>query len=535
MLPIVYENIWSSFTRDFVMIMKFNPLKMMNPDVFEHPVSNLELIETHISWVILTGDIVYKIKKPVNFGFLDFSTLEKRHEYCEQEVQLNSRLAPELYLGVVSISGTVDAPVINGNGEAFEYAVKMAQFPQSAQLDNKLAAGELDGEHMDAIAQMVADFHATTAVADNAVNYGDKEIIKKPVVENFELISAHLNTNKYAEELSGLKHWSDKEFVRLEAIIEQRKTDGFVRECHGDMHLRNLVWLDNKPLAFDCIEFNPELRWIDVISEVAFLVMDLQDRQQSQLAHHFLNSYLEKTGDYEGLSVLLFYLCYRAMVRAKVDALRIEQEGIDQQEREQQLTEFESYLTLASRYTKSSSPILIIMRGLSASGKSTVSQRVLDKLGAIRIRSDIERKRLFDISIDDKTSNSINAGLYSEQASQKTYAKLAELASQIIQTGFSVIVDAAFLKYEQRKVFQQLANQLSVPYCILEVTAPVEVLRKRIVARTNDVSDANLEVLEHQLSTLKPLQAKERDAIILINTEETLDIDSLIDDIHTKQ
>jgi hypothetical protein len=408
----------------------------------------------------------------------------------------------------------------------------MVQFPQSAQLDNKLVAGELGVEHMDALAQMVADFHAIAAVADNSVNYGDKELIKKPVIENFELISAHLKSTKYAKKLSGIKQWSNIEFVRLESTIEQRKIDGFVRECHGDMHLRNLVWLDDKPVAFDCIEFNSELRWIDVISEVAFLVMDLQYRQQPQLAHHFLNSYLEKTGDYKGLSVLLFYLCYRAMVRAKVEALRLEQEGIDQQE--QELTGFETYLTLASRYTKPLSPLLIIMRGLSASGKSTVSQRVLDELGAIRIRSDVERKRLFDISLDEKTSNLIDAGLYSQQASQQTYEKLAELSSQIIQIGFSVIVDAAFLKYEQRKVFQQLANQLSVPYCILEVTAPVEVLRKRIVARKNDASDANLDVLEHQLSTLIPLQVEESDATVIINTDNPLDIGSLIDDIHAK-
>ena len=521
--------------------MKFNPLKMLNPDVFEHSVANLELIETHISWVILTGDFVYKIKKPVNFGFLDFSSLEKRRNYCEQEVRLNRRLAPALYLGVVPISGTVDEPVINGNGKAYEYAVKMVQFPQSAQLDNKLAAGELGVEHMDAIAQMVANFHATTAVASSfannsvksSVNYGSKEIIKKPVIENFELISAHFDTSKYAKELIGLKQWSDKEFVRLEAIIEQRKTDGFIRECHGDMHLRNLVWLDNKPLAFDCIEFNPELRWIDVISEVAFLIMDLQDRQQHLLAHHFLNSYLEKTGDYAGLSVLPFYLCYRAMVRAKVDALRIGQKDIDELERKSQLTEFESYLSLATRYTRPPEPKLIIMRGLSASGKSTVSQKLLDELGAIRLRSDIERKRLFDISADNNTtSNEIDTGIYSTKASQRTYEKLAELALNILNAGFSVIVDATFLKLEQREIFQAIAKRMDVPYLILEVKASTEVLRERIVARKNDVSDADLKVLEHQLINYQQLNDEELSIAISINTEHVLDIDSLVNSIN---
>ena len=507
---------------------------MLNADAFDHPVSKIELIETHISWVILTGDFVYKIKKPVNFGFLDFSTLEKRHEYCEQEVILNSRLASELYLGVVSISGTAEKPVINGegnNGEEniFEYAVQMRQFPQSAQLDNKLAAGELVIEQMDAIAQMVADFHASTAVADNLVNFGKKELIKKPVIENFQLISKYLNTNEYDNQLKILKKWSYSEFAKLESVFKQRKTDGFIRECHGDMHLRNLVWLDGKPLAFDCIEFNPELRWIDVISEVAFLVMDLQDRQQHQLAHRFLNSYLEKTGDYAGLSVLPFYLCYRAMVRAKVDALRLEQEGVDRKEKTQQLAEFKSYLALASRYTKSTPVKIIIMRGLSASGKSTISQAVLDTLGAIRIRSDVERKRIFNTSYDDnRAKNEIDAGIYSKDASQKTYEKLADLASTIIHAGFNVIVDAAFLKYEQREVFQTLASNLNVAYFILEVTASTEELRRRIVARKNDVSDADLGVLEHQLSNWQPLQDNEICSAISVNTEEQVDIDSLV-------
>jgi len=522
--------------------MKIKISKLLNPDVYNHPVSKIELIETHISWVILTGDFAYKIKKPVNLGFLDFSILEKRHEYCEQEVRLNRRLAPDLYLGVVSILGTTDKPIISENTDSksiFEYAVKLVQFPQSAQLDNKLAAGDLGFEHMDSIAQMVAEFHAKTAIADDSMDYGNNDIVNQPVAENFELVKEHLAINNYVNKIDALKQWSSSEFKKLKAVFEQRKQDGFVRECHGDMHLRNLVWLNDKPVAFDCIEFNPELRWIDVISEVAFLIMDLQDRQQDQLAHHYLNSYLEKTGDYAGLSVLSFYLCYRAMVRAKVDALRIEQKGVDKKEQEQQLAEFESYLTLASRYTKAQKPKLIIMRGLSASGKSTVSQRVLELLGAIRIRSDIERKRLFDKSFNGtdqgrnrgNTDSAIDAKIYSQQASQQTYAKLAELASQIITAGFSVIVDAVFLTYKQRKAFQNIAKRLNAPYVILEISAPIDVLRQRIVARKNDVSDADLGVLEHQYSNWKALHECEINAQISVNTEVAVDIQALVNTI----
>lgn len=512
--------------------MKFNIKNMLKPEVYDHPVKNIELIETHISWVILTGDFAYKIKKPVNFGFLDFSTLEKRYTCCINELRLNRRLAAAIYLDVVPISGTRDKLAINTDGEAFEYAVKMTQFPQSAQLDFMLAAGELNVGHMDAIARMVANFHQDIEIADDAMDYGNNDVIYQPVEENFNQIKEHLNITSYANTLDSLRSWSNAAFVKLESIFEQRKSDGFVRECHGDMHLRNLVWLDTGPTAFDCIEFNSHLRWIDVISDMAFLVMDLQDRQQHQLANRFLNSYLEVTGDYTGLSILPFYLCYRALVRAKVDALRLEQKNITEEDRQQSLAEFESYLQLAKTYTDVSTPKLIITRGLSASGKSTVSQQLIDTMGMIRIRSDVERKRLFAATLTDKTSNEINSGIYSTQASQQTYTKLAELTSQVISAGYSVIVDAAFLKHGQRKPFQQLAERLGVAYIILEITAPANVLRQRIIERRHDVSDADLAVLEHQLANWQPLHEDEKNNAFSVNTCDAFEIDALVNDIN---
>jgi aminoglycoside phosphotransferase family enzyme/predicted kinase len=513
--------------------MEFNILNMLNPDVYDHPVREIELIETHISWVILTGKFVYKIKKPVNFGFLDFSTLEKRKTFCEQEVDLNRRLAPDIYLGVVSISGTVDKPIVSAKGKVFEYAVKMRQFPQSSQLDNMLSAGDLSVAHIDAIAFMVANFHQSIAVATEHDEYGNNDKIIKPVMENFELISESLKTLTYIQSLDELQQWNRAEFEKQESVFKQRKNDGFVRECHGDMHLRNLVWLDDTPVAFDCIEFNPDLRWIDVISEVAFLVMDLQDQEQDQLANRFLNHYLEITGDYAGLSVLPFYLCYRAMVRAKVDALRIGQMDKNTESRQNELKAFESYLDLANSYTKPPTPALIIMRGLSASGKSTVSQQLLEKLGAIRIRSDIERKRLFGRKLEDKASNDIDKGIYSARASEQTYVKLLYLASEIIIAGFTVIIDAAFLKHQQRKPFQALASRLAVPYTIVEATAPIEVLRKRIIERKNDVSDADLSVLNNQIKHWKPLNEDELGDAVTVDTNKALDIVLLIAAVHT--
>jgi len=512
--------------------MSFDISKMLSPEVYDHPVKTLELIETHISWVVLTGDFAYKIKKSVNFGFLDFSTLEKRRMFCEQELRLNSRLASAIYLDVVSITGTFEKPVITTNGEAFEYAVKMRQFPQSAQLDHMLSASEIDAEQMEKIALMVADFHQTIQVADDAMDYGNNDAVYSPVEENFTQIKDHIDTTLYANTLNALQKWNVAEFKKLESLFKQRKAKGFVRECHGDMHMRNLVWLDGGPMAFDCIEFSPQLRWIDVISEIAFLVMDLQVRKQNQLANRFLNTYIEITGDYFGLSVLPFYLCYRALVRAKVDSLFFEQKNISKQERAQSLAEFELYLELASTYTQQSTPKLIIMRGTSASGKSTVSKQLLDELGAIRIRSDVERKRLFNIAITESAISEINTGVYSTRASQQTYEKLLELVEQVIKAGYSVIVDAVFLKYEQREPFQKLAQRLHVPYVIVEVTASSEVLRLRIAERKNDVSDADLAVLQHQLANWKMLQKNEAGNAISVSTEEPLNVGKLINKIN---
>lgn len=507
---------------------------MLKPEVYEHPTHNIELIETHISWVVLTGDIAYKIKKPVNFGFLNFSTLEKRKYFCEQELRLNRRLAENIYLEVISISGTGDEPRISGSGDIFEYAVKMKQFPQSAQLDNMLAAGELKCEHMDTIADMVAVFHQSAEVADKSVAFGSKEAIYHPVEENFLQINQQPDSQNYSEQLAELSQWSQAEFTKKQNIMAQRKTQGFVRHCHGDMHLHNMLWLHDRPMAFDCIEFNEKLSWIDVISEIAFLIMDLQHRRQQTLANRFLNRYLEITSDYAGLSLLPFYLCYRALVRAKVNALRLVQKNISDEERQQTLTEFESYLALASTYGKPSRPQLIIMRGLSASGKSTVSQQLIDNTDMIRIRSDVERKRLFNISPAAKTANDIDAGIYSKQASKKTYNRLATLAKTIINAGYSVIVDAAFLKHAQREAFKKMATQLNVSFIIVEITATPEVLRQRITNRKNDISDAGLSVLEYQLANYQPLQEAETSSAISIDTSETIDIDALIKKIKTR-
>jgi len=501
---------------------------MLKPEFYEHAVDYCQLIETHISWVILTGEFVYKIKKPVDFGFLDFSTLEKRKFYCEEELRLNRRLAENLYLNVIPLTGSPDEPILKGEGKAFEYVVKMLPFSQEMQLDHVLARNELKPDMIDSIAYLIADFHQHIDKANNTSNFGIPESVYQPTEENFIQIREKVTNQKQLQLLSALEQWSNDTFDHIKNILSERKHNGFIRECHGDLHLRNIAWYENKPLAFDCLEFNANFRWIDVMSEIAFLVMDLDDHKQPELAQRFLNQYLEISGDYDGCRVLRYYLVYRAMVRAKVAAIRSHQSGISQQETNEANKEFNSYLELALTYTKQQAPFIIITRGMSASGKSTITQALLEKVGAIRIRSDRERKRLFNIKPNQNSHANAGQGIYDAEATQKTYHKLLALTETIIDGGFPVIIDATFSKPEQRQLFKDLATKKHVRYIILEFSATHETLKQRIRNRKNDVSDADITILENQIKKWNPLEPNEMADSNIINTEESVDMADLI-------
>ncbi|MDP2323825.1 MAG: AAA family ATPase [Gammaproteobacteria bacterium] len=500
---------------------------LLKPDAYDHPVGTVELIETHISWVILTGNYAYKIKKPVDLGFVDFSTLAKRRHFCAEEVRLNRRLAPEFYLGVVPLTGSPDAPRVGGDGGAIEYAVKMRQFSPSAQLDRMLGRGELEGHHLDAFARLIADFHQRIPIAGVSLKHGEPEQVIAPAMENFPDLRQCLPDPVSAKCIAELERWTITTFARLRENFQRRKRDGFVCECHGDLHLRNLAWVNDGPLAFDCLEFNPDLRWIDVMNEAAFLVMDLEARHQSQLAARFLNLYLERTGDYAGLAVLPFYRVYRALVRAKVDGIRAQQPGTDEREKDLAEREARRYLALARHYTQPGRPRLILTRGVSASGKTTLSGTLVESLGAIRLRSDVERKRLSGLPAEADARAGVGQGIYDAAGSRRTYARLLDMASQVLDAGFPVVVDAAFLEASQRAPFRALAAARGIACTIVEAVAPPALLRERIANRARGASDAELAVLEHQLDTWQPLTLDEGAQAVRVDTAIPLDLDNL--------
>ncbi len=485
---------------------------LRNSACYSHSARDLAVMETHISWVVLAGAYAYKIKKPVNMGFLDFSSLAARRYYCEEELRLNRRFAPDLYLEVVPITGEVDAPHVGGSGPVIEFAVKMRRFEQTALLDAKLARGELDGIAVEALARKIAAFHIiapnalTTPGIDPAVG------LLTPALENFRQMLPLLESADDVEALTQLRAWTLTEHQRPAGLLAKRLAEGRIRECHGDLHLGNIVQINGEPTPFDCIEFNPALRWIDVVSEVAFLVMDLEAHGRRDLAWAFLNTYLEAGGDYDGIAVLPFYLVYRALVRAKINLIRATQAVAASDQRLGALAAYRRYIALANSYTKTRRGAIAITHGLSGSGKTTLTQPAVTVLGALRIRSDIERKRLHGLAPLARTKSAVATGIYGAQATDRTYEQLARHARAVAGAGYPVIVDATFLKREQRAVFQALARELGVPFAILNVGAPPELLRERVAARAaqgGDASEATLGVLESQITAHEPLSADE--------------------------
>ncbi|NQV25280.1 MAG: AAA family ATPase [Rhodopirellula sp.] len=508
---------------------------MKNPAVWPDRPQQVECIETHISSVFLTRDFAWKIKKPVSFDFLDFSTLDLRKHFCEEELRLNQRTAPELYLEVVPICGSVSSPEIDGAGEPFEFALKMRRFDNNGLLSNIAARKRLTPEVIDDLAETIAAFHASIPRVSPESGFGRPEGIRRDALSNFVAIEELANGDAGHESaIRALHEWSIAEADRLENRFALRRAEGFVRECHGDLHLRNIFVIDGRSRLFDCVEFNESFRWIDVISEIAFLVMDLEEHGEEQFARRLLNRYLERTGDYGGLDVLKFYRVYRAMVRAKVDMIRIRDKSQTAAQRRALANEFGGYLSIAGHDAAETTPAILIMHGLSGSGKTAVSQRIVECSSAIRIRSDIERKRIHGIDETDRATGAAATRLYSPETTRQIYCQLATLAESVIQSGFPVIVDATFLLSEERAKFRELAARLGVPFRIIACTASEAELVKRVSIRAadnRDASDAGVAILRQQLATNTGIDSEPASQLITINTTDDAAIVASIDTV----
>ncbi|MEX1994512.1 MAG: AAA family ATPase [Steroidobacteraceae bacterium] len=484
--------------------------ELLTASVYPHAIVHLRLKETHLSWVILTGRYAYKLKKPVKFAFVDATTLERRRFLCHEELRLNHRFAPELYVDVVPVTRESGRLRVGGAGEPVEYAVRMQEFDESQELASRLDHGSVSANDMQGLAIRLADAHRLASVAAEASPYGTIEAIRQPMFDNFSLLRAHLGDAGYLRLIERLEDWTHESLTRRQSLVESRRLAGLVRECHGDLHARNIVHWQQQWLPFDCLEFDPALRWIDVISDVSFLYMDLVSRSRKDLASHFLSRYLEVSGDYNGLPLVPLYSAYLALVRAKVDVLGAE--NASPAACSSLRARRKRRLETAARFVDAVPPALIAMHGVTASGKSWLSERLIGEIPAVRVRSDLERKRLAGVAALATRGFGVGEGDYSELATQATYDRLLACAEAALDGPCSVIIDAAFLDRRHRDAFRALAQRKNRPFLLVSCFADSAVLASRLDARAGsgaDPSEATHAVLSRQLRDTQPLGADE--------------------------
>lgn len=524
-------------------------LLQQQPQAFPHPVERVECIETHISWVLLAGDFAYKLKKPLQLDFLDFSTHALRHAACEEELRINRRTAPGVYLGLVGLVGQVNAGADGAPTTlqvvpwkdalpGAEPVVWMRRFAQDALLAAALDAHRVSPVQIDQLACHVAQFHDAAAIAASTDSWGTAAAVQAPVDDCVAALRAPVASALPGQGplLAQVVGWCRHQGRALATAFEARRAAGRVRECHGDLHLANIALIDGKAQLFDAIEFNPALRWIDCVADIAFVVMDLAAHGRADLAWRFLNRWLEHTGDYAGLSVLRYYGAYRALVRARVAALRLNPTCGDGSA--QAVQALEEYLELAAgfagqrpaRWPVARPAALWLAHGFSGAGKSTHALTLACQRGLVRVRADVERKRLFGLA-PNASSDGVPGGIYTAEATFRTHQRLAQVAREVLVAGYSVIVDATLLDRDARALFLALADSVQVPCHILSFEAPLPVLRERVRQRAlagAGASEADVAVLDAQWARAHPLQSHEEAITLHVDTTVPVNWDHLL-------
>ena len=502
--------------------------QMLQPGFYPHGVTEpVHLIHTHISFVLLTGDYTYKIKKPVNFWFLDYSTLAKRQHFCTQELLMNQRTAPEIYLEVLPIIQTGDSfqlgsnlPAINSAEITVEYVLKMREFPQNSLLLRLLERGLLTEQIMADLGREVANFHSTVISNSYIRQFGEVSQIRTATDSNYRISEKYIGGPQTQTQYQETKDYTDAFFANNPELFNLRIANNKIRECHGDLHLRNIALWQDKILLFDCIEFNEQFRFVDVMYDIAFTVMDLESRGRRDLGNAFLNTYIEQTGDWEGLQLLPLYLSRQAYVRAKVTSLMLDDPAISTAQKAEISQTAAHYYKLAWQYTKPRRGKLTLMSGLSGSGKSIAARYLARRTGAIHIRSDAVRKHLGGIPLNERGGED----LYSDEMTAQTYGRLLELGIILADRGWDVILDAKFDRQNLRTDAIDRAQSHGLPLQIIYCTAPIEVLRERLQQRRGDIADATAELLSSQQAAFQPFTELEQISVNIVDTAQDLEV-----------
>ncbi len=496
---------------------------LLYPRAYPHNPQKIELAQTQMSFLFLTGGYVYKVKKPVDLGYLDYTTLEKRNFFCHQELKLNKRLCPEVYLAVVPITEEKGQFWVEGEGRAVEYAVKMLQLPQERMMDFLLSANRLTSEMVIKVAQKLADFHQKAETNPKISTFGNLSAITQNADENFTQTEKCIDVTISSQKYRYIEAYTES-FIREKAsLFEKRVKEGRIRDCHGDLHAAHICFSDDICI-YDCIEFNDRFRYCDIASEVAFLAMDLDRYGRGDLSNDFVRAYVELNQDEELMGLLNFYKCYRAYVRGKVESFKLDDVYISEQEKGKTLAVARSYFDLAYRYTHSKLR-LFMTTGLVGTGKTTVAQALGKRLGLVVISSDIVRKRLAGIPVTEHRFEEYRGGIYAEDFSRRTYDEMFAEAEKFLSQGQSVILDASFKKREYRLQAKALAGEMGAEFFVIECVLNEKTVKERLELRLKEetTSDGRWEIFGLQKQEFDKVVEFPSESRIIVDTSEPVD------------
>ena len=505
-------------------------LQFLNsPGSYGHAPESIDHIQTHISHVFIAGPFVYKFKKPVNFDFLDFSTLEKRKHYCYREVELNRRLCDNIYLGVVAVreegsSFTIDG---SGNGEIVEYAVKMNKLSEEYFLPSYIEREELNSRHLDRIADKLSDFYNGQETGDEIRQWGEIDKVRYNTDENFRQTKSFVGDTIHETGYRSIQKYTREYFKRFRHLFDRRIRNNCIVDGHGDLHLEHIHITPEKVRIYDCIEFNDRFRYGDTAADLAFLAMDLDFNGCRKEERYFMNRMARLLNDPDLLLHLDFYKCYRAYVKAKVKSLQSAEEEVGDQNREKARNRAREYFALSLRYAAlGSRPTVLVVMGRIATGKSTLAAALSDNLSIDRYSSDRIRKNLMGVPLKERTDASRREQMYNREMSIKTYGRLINEAKKHIENRESVILDATYSRKEDRQNLIERMNSLEADYCFIEVQASDETVMERLQLRENReevISDARLEDFEELSRYYEPPGEIDSDHLIRLDTDRKLE------------
>lgn len=482
---------------------------LLDPAAYDEPTAAVRLVQTHVSFLFLTDRFVYKVKKPVDFGFLNFTTLDRRRFYCEEEVRLNRRLCPDMYLGVIEIRESPDGIRFDGRGEVIDYAVKMKRLPAERMLDRLLAEGAVGESDIRAIARTIGEFHLGAERSREIDSYGSLEVVRRNWTENFVQAADFVSRTLGEADLRLVRSWVERFLEERAGLFAERVAGGFVRDCDGDIHSENICLAD-RVYIFDCIEFNARFRFSDTAADLAFLLMDLEYRGRRDLADVLLREYLAVTGDEAMAGVLDFYRVYRAFVRGKVESFRLNDPQIGAADKDAARATARRHFRLARGYIlrRGLAPHVVAFTGLMGAGKSTLARELAFELGLDLLSSDLLRKELAGVAVTEHRRDAYNEGMYCAEFTRKTYEELFRRAEQALRAGRSVVLDASFARRGDRAAAAALARRLGARFLLCRAVCPEETVRERLEARAGlpgEPSDGRWELYSRQKSDFEPL------------------------------